>query len=30
MQDVLDQRSKTRLDGTVLKEPGGALLLAMA
>lgn len=30
LQDVLDQRSKVRLDGTPLKEPGGALLLAMS
>jgi hypothetical protein len=29
MQDVLDQRSTIRLDGTPLKEPRGALLFAM-
>jgi hypothetical protein len=29
IQDVLDQRSTKRLDGKVLKEPGGALLFAM-
>ena len=28
MQDVLDRRSSVRLDGTPLKEPGGALLFA--
>ncbi|MDX8470349.1 DUF5681 domain-containing protein [Mesorhizobium sp. VK23B] len=29
MQDELDQRSSTRLDGTPLNDPGGALLLAL-
>ncbi|MDX8492103.1 DUF5681 domain-containing protein [Mesorhizobium sp. VK22B] len=29
MQDELDQRSPTRLDGTPLRDPGGALILAL-